>query len=111
MNKFINGCEWINCLSEHLKQSARKDDYCKLVEVTDDWYPNIHENKVFVSCFSIPAFREYPPVYRCFVCGDDDTAVYKDVDITEKESLINFAKSIPDGISREWFLERGFDYY
>lgn len=103
--------EYIDYLSVHLKRRAKKSDYCKLVEVTDDWYPNIFENKVFVSCFSIPEFRDSPRYYRCFVCGDDDTAVYKDVDISEKESLIDFAKSIPDGISREWFLERGFDYY
>lgn len=98
-------------LGNHLKFTAQYADFCKLVEVTDDWYSNLDENKVFVGCWTTPAFPEYPSVYRCLVCGNDDYAYHKDVPLSEKESALDFMKQIPDGVDVEWFKKHGFTFY
>lgn len=64
-------------LGNHLKFTAQYSDFCKLVEVTDDWYPNIDKNKVFVGCWTTPTFPEYPSVYRCLACGNDASGDFR----------------------------------
>lgn len=84
----------------------------RFIKVTDDWYPNFPENKIKV-ILSLSHYKNY--YVRLAAWGADDTAYEIEFDynsakdaVTGYYNLLPFYQSIPDGINKDWFIDRGF---
>lgn len=100
----------------------------KMIEVTDDWYPNFNGNQIKVLIMmsyhdDIPADDEHPYVIpaggfvKILARGNDDTGVELEYENgfsqNHLEYVYDFWKEhifdkIPNGIDRQWFYEHGF---
>lgn len=86
----------------------------RYITVIDDWYPCYEGNKVRLS-LSLNQWKDEYYV-KIAVCGNDDYGleiVYDGYHSFSKASekyddLIPIFNSIPDGISKSWFINRGW---
>ena len=85
----------------------------RYITVTDDWYPCYKGNKVRLRLSLISFLDTY--YVRLAAWGADDTAYVRDFEYTDKvqanqryEELIYVYNTIPDGIDKDWFIDRGF---
>ena len=90
-----------------------KDVEKRMVKVTDNWFPNYENDMVQVST----ELTRQDGVYygRVSAWGMDDTGVelwreaYNEADALKMyEDMYKLYLSVPDGITIDWFLERGF---
>lgn len=85
----------------------------RFITVKDDWYPCYEGNKVKL-ILSLNTFQDNYYV-KLAAWGADDTAYEMEFDYDNYEDaderckvLIPFFKNIPDGITKEWFIDHGF---
>lgn len=85
----------------------------RYITVIDDWYPCYEGNKVRLR-LSLTSFLDKYYV-RLAAWGADDTAYVKDFEYANEaqakwryEELIPIYNLIPDGIDKDWFIDRGF---
>jgi hypothetical protein len=85
----------------------------RYITVTDNWYPCYEGNKVRLRLTLTPFHNKY--YVRLAAWGADDTAYVKDFEYADKaqanrqyEELIPVYNNIPDGINKDWFIDRDF---
>lgn len=85
----------------------------RYITVTDDWYPCYEGNKVRLR-LSLSSFLDKYYV-KLAAWGADDTAYEQEFEYTDKaqakrqyDELTFVYNSIPDGIDKDWFIDRGF---
>lgn len=85
----------------------------RFITVEDDWYPCYEGNKVKLR-LNLIAYGKYYYV-KIAAWGADDTAYEQEFEYYNYEeardkynSLIPFFETIPNGINKEWFIDRGF---
>lgn len=86
----------------------------RFITVTDNWFPCYEGNKVRLSL----SFNQWQDEYyvKIAVWGSDDYGLeivydeYKNIeDARDKyNALIPIFNSIPDGVSKSWFINRGW---
>ena len=88
----------------------------RYITVIDDWYPCYKGNKVRLR-LSLTSFLEKYYV-RLAAWGADDTAYVKDFEYTNEaqalwryEELMPEYEAIPDGVDKDWFIDRGFERF
>ena len=85
----------------------------RYITVTDDWSPCYEGNKVRLR-LSLSSFLDKYYV-KLAAWGADDTAYEKEFEYMDKaqakrqyDELTSVYHSIPDGIDKDWFIDRGF---
>lgn len=86
----------------------------RYITVTDDWYPCYEGNKVRLSLSLNQWKNEY--YIKIAAWGNDDYGLeieydgYKNIEDARKkyDVLIPIFNSIPDGVSKYWFINRGW---
>ena len=85
----------------------------RYVQVTDDWHPNIDEDKIELTILTGDFMGYY---VKIVAMGDDDDGVelyYSASNPESLEYLYDHLKRyiydrVPDGVDHEWFYEHGF---
>jgi len=77
--------------------------YEAYVQTTDDWYPNWEGNTV---CVSVVLLN--PPGIRISIWGADDDGMERDSTTITVAEAIEFVKSMPVPITKEWLESVGF---
>ena len=106
----------INSYEKYVKYvpefKARKE--CRMVKVTDDWYPCFDDSSVKLSIMT----QSFGDMYYCKIMawGADDTGV--EIEYTSQElAMVNgiydhwkryIYDKVPNGVNRTWFFEHGF---
>jgi hypothetical protein len=85
----------------------------RFITVEDDWYPCYDGNKVKLNLMMFSYDKKY--YIKLTAWGADDTAYEQEFEYDNYEeanskydSLIPVYETIPDGITKEWFIDRGF---
>lgn len=97
-------------------QGLNQNRIDKMVVVTDDWYPCFDGNKVKVSLFISNLDKLNCHFVRICAWGNDDFGVEMDYEDDNYNNLVikynewkeNIFDKIEDGISLQWFLDKGF---
>lgn len=84
----------------------------RFIKVKDNWYPNFPGNRVKI-ILSLNYYKNY--YIKLAAWGADDTAYEIEFDYNSVKdaikgyyNLLPFYQSIPDGITKDWFIDRGF---
>lgn len=87
----------------------------RYIKVNDNWYPCFEGQRIKLK-LSLCHFKDY--YVRLAAWGADDTAyeiTYENLSFKEAvrkyNELIPFFENVPNNITKEWFIKKGFQHF